>query len=161
VYCIIRHCKMQVRGFGGGGLWKYTEYWSLQCIGICSFSLNFKTNVPLICTNMENSSLPSLTRTFFFNSTENISPDFLTRRRKEVPVWRQVSLIGKKNSIVALCLKCLKFEYFWIWLCTHRQSCEVQKQACSAVVLHLSYSNEPLLSKQNGKRKQFFSQPPS
>jgi hypothetical protein len=32
-----------------------------------------------------------------------------------------------------------RFKHFWIWLLTHRQSCEVQKQAWSAVVLQVSY----------------------
>jgi hypothetical protein len=51
-------------------------------------------------------------------------------------------------------LKCFKLKYFWIWLFTNKESCEVQKQAWSAVVPQMNYLKDPDWVKKNGKRKQ-------
>ncbi len=53
------------------------------------------------------------------------------------------SLSWSKNVLVALCSKCFKLKYFWIWLFTHKESCEIQKQAWSTVVPQMSYLKEP------------------
>lgn len=81
---------------------------------------------------------------FFFKSQVGDFSQYITKPKEKQKNKTRNCRCGRKFLVVekivqvSLYFNCFKFENVWIWLFTNRQSCVVQKQAWSAVFLHVS-----------------------